>query len=190
MNDQGTLWYDRVEAYGNTLDPSDNADMISEAFWLQQGSEFKITKSDDATHAALLTTTGNCLNGMTFRNKMKSYGEFRGTKKWASNKCLGNCPVSYGGDYTKVDGFAQSQCDGDIQSKGKIGFWCGYSSGDGAVLMIGGGGSGCDRADHGIGITEDDLSRFEGSVPEFDFGNDANGFPTKLYSLNLWVRHV
>ena len=28
-------------------DPSDNADMISEAFWLQRGSEFKITKSDD-----------------------------------------------------------------------------------------------------------------------------------------------
>ena len=29
MEDNGTLWYDREEAYGNTLDPSDNADMIS-----------------------------------------------------------------------------------------------------------------------------------------------------------------
>ena len=108
MEDKGTLWYDRVEAYGNTLDPSDNADMISEAFWLQKGSEFKITKSDDPTHTALLTTTGNCLNGMTFRAKMKSYGEFRGTKSWASNKCLGSCSVSYGGNYTKVEGFGQS----------------------------------------------------------------------------------
>ena len=188
MEDNGTLWYDREEAYGNTLDPSDNADMISEAFWLQQGSEFKITKSDDPTHTALLTTTGNCLNGMTFRAKMKSYGEFRDTKIWASDKCQGSCSVSYGGDYTRVDGFAQSQCDGNIQAKDKIGFWCDYGSGDGVVLMIGGGGSGCDRADHGIGITEESHSRFGGSDPEYDFGNDADGVPTKLYSLNLWVR--
>ena len=189
MEDNGTLWYDREEAYGNTLDPSDNADMISEAFWLQQGSEFKITKSDDATHTALLTTTGNCLNGNTFRAKMKSYGEFRGHMSWASDQCLGNCSVSYGGNYTKLYGFAQPQCDGEIQAKDKVGFWCDYSSGDGAVLMIGGGGSGCNRADHGIGITEENESRFGGSLPEFDFGNDANVVPTKLYSLNLWVRH-
>ena len=189
MEDQETWWYDRVEAYGNTLDPSDNADMISEAFWLQQGSEFKITKSDDPTHTALLTTTGNCLNGMTFRAKMKSYGEFRGTKIWASDKCQGNCSVSYGGDYTRVEGFGQSQCNGDIQSKDKIGLWCDYGGGDGAVLMIGGGGSRCKRADHGIGITEEDHSRFGGYFPEFDFGNDANVVPTKLYSLNLWVHH-
>ena len=189
MKDNGTLWYDIEEAYGNTLDPSDNADMISEAFWLQQGSEFKITKSDDPTHTALLTTTGNCLNGMTFRAKMKSYGEFRDTKIWASDKCQGSCSVSYGGDYTRVDGFAQSQCDGNIQAKDKIGFWCDYGSGDGVVLMIGGGGSGCDRADHGIGITEENESRFGGSLPKFDFGNDSDVVPTKLYSLNLWVCH-
>ena len=169
--------------------------MISEAFWLQQGSEFKITKSDDATHTALLTTTGNCLNGKTFRSKMKSYGEFRGTKSWASNKCLGSCPVSYGGDYTRVEGFAQSQCDdGNIQSKDKIGFWCDYGDGDGAVLMIGGGGTVCGRADHGIGITGADEAKFKWTRKEkFDFANDANylivGYPTALYSLNLWVRH-
>ena len=54
--------------------------MISEAFWLHQGSKLKITKSDDPAHTALLTTTGNCLNGTTFRDKIKSYGVFRGTK--------------------------------------------------------------------------------------------------------------
>ena len=108
---------------------------------------------------------------------------------WASDQCLGNCSVSYGGNYTKLYGFAQPQCDGDIQAKDKIGFWCDYSSGDGAVLMIGGGGSGCSRADHGIGITEEGQSRFGCSLPEFDFGNDADGVPTKLYSLNLLVRH-
>ena len=99
MEDNGTWWYDRVEAYGNTLDPSDNADMISEAFWLHQGSEFKITKSDEPLHTALLTRTRNYLNGLTFRDKMKRYGVFRGTKSWASDKCLGSCTVNYGGDY-------------------------------------------------------------------------------------------
>ena len=99
MEDNGNLWYDREEAYGNTLDPSDNADMISEAFWLHQGSEFKITKSDEPLHTALLTRTRNYLNGLTFRDKMKRYGVFRGTKSWASDKCPGSCTVNYGGDY-------------------------------------------------------------------------------------------
>ena len=189
MEDNGTWWYDRVDAYGNTLDPSDNADMISEAFWLQQGSEFKITKSDDPTHTALLTTTGNCLNGMTFRDKMKSFGEFRGRKSWASNECLGSCSVSYGGNYTEVEGFGQSHCDGNIQSKNNIGFWCQFT-GDGSVLMIGGGGSDCRRADHGIGITEENDATFQASFSgENDFGNDEYDTPTTLYSLNLWVRH-
>ena len=186
VENKGTWWYDRVEAYGNTLDPSDNADMIFEAFWLQQGSEFKITKSDDPTHTALLTTTGNCLNGMTFTDKMKSYGKFRGAKVWASDECLGSCSVSYGGDYTRVDGFSQSQCDGEIQAKDKIGFWCDYGNGDGAVLMIGGGGKSCHRADHGIGITAAHEAKFKSDKLEKDFG-DAVG-SSKLYSLNLWVR--
>ena len=191
MKDNGTLWYDRVEAYGNTLDPSDNADMISEAFWLQQGSEFKVTKSDDPTHTALLTTTGNCLNGMTFRAKMKSYGEFRGLNAWKSGKCRGNCSVSYDGNYTRVEGFGQSECDGEIQSRNNIGLWC-HNSGDGSVLMIGGGGLACAGSNHGIGITEANIGRFQSHPgyynPEYDFGNDADGdAPTNLYSLNLWV---
>ena len=188
MEDNGTWWYDRVEAYGNTLDPSDNADMISETFWLQQGSEFKITKSDDAKHTALLTTTGNCLNGMTFRDKMKSYGVFRGDKSWASDKCLGSCSVSYSGDYTGVEGFSESQCDGEIQSRNNIGFWCNYCA-DSSVLMIGGGGYPCSSADYGIGIAEDFRAQFKSLLPEYDFGDTADVVPTKLYSLNLWVRH-
>ena len=187
MEDNGTWWYDGEEAYGNTLDPSDNADMISEAFWLQQGSEFKITKSDDPTHTALLTTTGNCLNGMTFRDKMKSFGEFRGKEIWASDECLGSCSVSYGGNYTEVEGFGQSQCNGNIQPKNNIGFWCDYGNGDGVVLMIGGGGSGCSRADHGIGITEANQAMLKTDEFEYDFGNNGGVVPTKLYSLNLWV---
>ena len=59
-------------------------------------------------------------------------------------------------------------------------------------MMIGGGGRGCARADHGIGITEaDDASFVEdgGSETEYDFGN--NSFmdpPSQSYSLNLWIR--
>ena len=188
MDDQATWWFDRVKSYGNTSDPGHNADMIAKGFWLQQGSEFRITKSDDPTHAALLTTTGNCLNGTTFRSKVATYGVFRNTDTWASDRCLGSCSVDYGGNYTSVQGFSQSQCDGSIQSRNKIGFWCDYSAGDGAVLMIGGGGSACDRADHGIGITEDNSASFRTSISEYDFGNEANTEPTKLYSLNLWVR--
>ena len=60
---------------------------------------------------------------------------------------------------TEVEGFAQSQCDGKIQSKDEIGFWCDHS-GDGSVLMIGGGGNLCGRAVHGIGITGADEAKF------------------------------
>ena len=60
-------------------------------------------------------------------------------------------------------------------------------------MMIGGGGSTCDRADHGIGITETNAASFveeSGSQTEYDFGYDADTRrpPTKSYSLNLWIR--
>ena len=102
--------------------------------------------------------------------------------------------MSYGGDYTRVDGFSQSQCDGEIQAKDKIGFWCDYGHGDGAVLMIGGGGSPCNRTGHGIGITGAKKAKFgpaqdAENKSEYDFANEAKGVPpTNLYSLNLWVR--
>ena len=59
--------------------------------------------------------------------------------------------------------------------------------------MIGGGGSACDRADHGVGITETNSPSFveEGGIEtEYDFGYDANTFnaPSQSYSLNLWIR--
>ena len=48
----------------------------------------------------------------------------------------------------------QAECSGDIQSANNIGFWCDWQDSDGAVMMIGGGGSSCSGADHGIGITK------------------------------------
>ena len=138
MRDDGRWWFDQQAANGTTNDPSVNADMISPAFWLVRGSEFKITRSDDPSHTPLLQTTGNCLGGQTFRSKITSYGDFRNGTVWASDQCLGSCPVQYGGQYKSTDGFQQAECGGDIQSANKIGFWCDWDEGDGSVMMIGG----------------------------------------------------
>ena len=193
MRDDGRWWYDQQAANGATNDPSVNADMISPAFWLVRGSEFKITRSDDPSHTPLLQTTGNCLGGQTFRSKITSYGDFRNGKVWASDQCLGSCTVQYGGQYKSTDGFQQADCSGSIQSADKIGFWCDWDAGDGAVMMIGGGGSKCARADHGIGISETNAASFVevgGSETEYDFGYDGitNRAPSQSYSLNLWIR--
>ena len=193
MHDDGLWWFDQQVAMGTTTDPSINSDMISKAFWLVSGSEFKITRSDDPSHTPLLQTTGNCLAGQTFRSKITSYGDFRNGKVWASNQCLGSCTVQYGGQYKSTDGFQQAECSGDIQSANNIGFWCDWSGGDGSVMMIGGGGSACGRADHGVGITETDAASFVelgGDQIEYDFGYDARTgtAPSQSYSLNLWIR--
>ena len=178
---------------GTTYSPSINADMISPSFWLVSGREFKITRSDDPSHTPLLQTTGNCLAGQTFRSKITSYGDFRNGKVWASDQCLGSCTVQYGGQYKSTDGFQQAECSGNIQSANNIGFWCDWDDGDGSVMMIGGGGSACDRADHGVGITEANSASFVedgGSEIEYDFGYGAytGNAPSQSYSLNLWIR--
>ena len=198
MADSGDWWYDRSSASGATTDPSVNADMISPAFWLLKGKEFKITRSDDSSHTPLLQTMGNCLGEKTFRSKITSYGDFRNGKVWSSDRCLGSCTVQYGGQYKTTDGFQQAECSSNAQSSNKIGFWCdwGHSGGDGSVMMIGGGGSGCNRADHGIGITEQDAASFvakSSEETEYDFGNNAltergQTQPSRSYSLNLWIR--
>ena len=193
MGDQGEWWYDQQVSMGTTTDPSKNADMISPAFWLVSGREFKITRSDDSNHTPLLQTTSNCLAGQTFRSKIASYGNFRNGKVWASDQCLGSCKVQYDGHYKSTHGFQQAECSGDIQSANNIGFWCDWDPGDGSVMMIGGGGNSCERADHGIGITEANEASFVeegGSETEYDFGYDAqsNTAPSQSYSLNLWIR--
>ena len=79
-------------------------------------------------------------------------------------------------------------------ASGVIGFWCVT---DGSVMMIGGGGSGCKRADHGIGITEQDEASFvekNSDETEYDFGyiptagRGSQSQASKSYSLNLWIR--
>ena len=53
-------------------------------------------------------------------------------------------------------------------------------------MMIGGGGSGCRRADHGIGITEANSARFGTASCDGDFGDHCT-YPNS-YSLNLWIK--
>ena len=189
------FWYDQMSNYGSILDPSYNQDMISEAFWTMSANEIKITRSDDPTHTALLETTNNCLQGNTFRQFITSFGDFRNRAVWALDKCLSSCAIKYGGQYQNTTGFGMHSCNGNIQSGNYIGFWCDWSDGDGAVMMIGGGGSACGRADHGIGITEEDAAKFGGSESFLDFGYEPAKGPDyneskaqKSYALNLWVR--
>ena len=97
----------------------------------------------------------------------------------------------FSGRYTETIGFskATSTCTGasDILNGFNIGFWCHYGSGDGSVIMIGGGGGTCNRADHGIAVTENNSPMFGGNYPESDFGDDGNTRSTLSYALNLWV---
>ena len=182
----GDWWYDITTAQGDVTSTSVNQDMLAPAFWTATGQEIKITRTDDPTHTPLLVTTSNCLGGQTFRAKLTSYGNFR-SRYWAFDKCLGSCQVTYGGNYQSTAGFEQANCDSDIQRRNRIGFWC-HWSGDGAVMMIGGGGSGCDRADHGIGITEENMARF-GITIGCDFGRDPPGGSCESsYALNLWIK--
>ncbi|XP_067047529.1 uncharacterized protein [Acropora muricata] len=188
MEDSGEWWYDKTVRVGDISNTSVNADMLSPAFWLVRGRQFKITRSDDPQHTALLQTTGDCLGGKTFRAKITSYGNFRNGTVWAKNDCQGNCNVQYGGQFQTTGGFGQATCDGSMQKAKQVGFWCDWGDGDGAVLMIGGGGSSCRRADHGIAITEaDQASFFSGGEREHDFGDWRASSRNKTYSLNLWI---
>ena len=172
MDDSGHWWYDKSDTAGDTSDPSINADMMSPDFWMVSGSKFKITRSDDSQHTALLQTTGNCLGGQSFRSKVTSYGDFTNGGVWASDQCLGSCNVQYGGQYQSTGRFQQATCSGEIQDSQAIEFWCDWSTGDGAVLMIGGGGTTCSRAEHGIGVTKANEASFVySSSAESDFGD-------------------
>jgi len=189
MRDDAYWWYDIQTSQGSPTSTSSNYDMISEAFWRVEGSEIKITRSDDNSNTALLRTYSNCLSGNTFRGYLSSYGKFSYRKVWSDDRCLGSCPVYYGGSYSSTVGFNQAGCSSNIQGSHLIGFWCQWSAGDGSVMMIGGGGSGCNRADHGIGLTENNYGAFEewSDSGESDFGDDASE-SSSSYSLNLWIR--
>lgn len=58
-------------------------------------------------------------------------------------------------------------------------------------MMIGGGGSNCAEAGHGIGVTAAKSPSFkirESGRPEKEFGSSTWGMATTKYALNLWIR--
>ena len=55
-------------------------------------------------------------------------------------------------------------------------------------MMIGGGGDSCSRADHGIGITEENEAKFGINRPNYDGDFGDNGNLLTSYSLNLWIK--
>ena len=192
MQYSGNWWYDRTTSYGSVTSTSNNYDMISPAFWLVQGNYIKITRNDDSWHTYLLNTPNNCIGGNTFRGFITSYGNFRNGKVWNSDNCRGSCYSYFGGSYSSTAGFSRASCSSNLRSYYYLSFWCDWSSGDGSVMMIGGGGDGCGRADHGIGITEEGSARFGsgnsecGYIGDRDFGDHCSY--TTSYSLNLWIK--
>ena len=186
MQYSGSWWYDRTSSYGSVANTSDNYDMISPAFWLVTGNYIKITRSDDSSNTALLYTS-SCTGGRTFRSFITSFGNFRSSAVWNSDACRGSCYISgYGSSYSSTVGFSQAHCSSNLQSSRYLSFWCDWSGGDGAVMMIGGGGSSCNRADHGIGVTEANEARFGTNTCDGDFGDSC--YNPNSYSLNLWIK--
>ena len=187
MQYSGNWWYDRTSSYGSVTSPSYNYDMISPAFWLVTGRYIKITRSDDSSNTALLYTS-SCMGGRTFRSFITRFGNFRNGAVWNSDACRGSCYSYYGGSYLSTTGFSQAHCSGNLQSNNYLSFWCDWDGGDGAVMMIGGGGDYCNRADHGMGITERNEAKFGvySSSCDGDFGDECS-LPTS-YSLNLWIK--
>eukprot|EP00794_Sanderia_malayensis_P003537 gene3537-4040_t len=188
IKSDGSYWYDTVSA-GATTSPSTNADMVNKAFHSAHGFEFKITRTDNPYHDHLLYTTSSCLAGMDFRTFITRFGNFRNAASWGvTNACRTQCTiVSYSSAYSTTSGFAQHSCSSDLQSSNQVGFWCHYSSGDGSVIMIGGGGSACSRADHGLAVTEENYSKLGYGPGGLDFGDSPSSGAT-AYALNLWVR--
>ena len=187
MQNSGSWWYDRTTAYGSVTSTSNNYDMISPAFWLVQGRYIKVSRSDDSYNTGLLESS-SCTGGRTFRSFITSFGNFRSGTTWNSNACRKICSInSHSGSFRSTQGFSQVHCNSNIGGWDYLSFWCDWGGGDGAVMMIGGGGNSCSRADHGIAITEANEASFDTSYPQSDFG-DESGSGTSSYSLNLWYK--
>ena len=199
MLDDGGWWFDLETEQGNPLSTGQLTDMLSQAFWRMPGQEFKVARSDNPDPSHLLMTNDNCLDGDTFRGFITSLGFENIGLPWSTDEVLHTCTVDLGNNYAATQGFPQAHCSGDIGAPESISFWANWHdpnnpvAADSSVMMIGGGGQACARADHGIGITEENDASFnvfnepEG-VFEHDFGNDGFAAPAMDYALNLYVR--
>lgn len=190
MLDTGEWWYTVTAEQGNTTSRSDNADMLSRAFWTVQGTELKFSRTDNPNDAGLFRTNSSCVPNTNFRSFITSFGNFQNGVVWGNNSVAGTCPGIFANNYTSTNGFQQATCSGEIGAPNSISFWSDWGAGDGAVIMIGGGGTACNRADHGIGVTEANAASFVFTASsEDDFGsNGSDSTSNDPYALNLFIR--
>ncbi|MEZ4453948.1 MAG: DUF4215 domain-containing protein [Nannocystaceae bacterium] len=191
MQDSGDWWYKKTTVAGGPTKKAEVLDAFSPAFFQVVADEFKLTRTDSPDDAPLLRTTANCLAGKSFRGHITSFGDFQNGAVWGTKGTLGQCLVDLGGNWASTNGFQQAECAGEIGGPYTINFWAawGNGAGDGAVMMIGGGGDSCSRADHGIGVTEADMASFAFGANEDDFGDQGNdNGNNNAYALNLFVR--
>ncbi len=199
MANDGAWWFDLETEQGNPLSTEQLLDMLSQAFWRVPADELKVARSDNADASHLLQTTDTCLGGQTFREFITGLG-YDNMGSWATNEVLYTCDVDLANNYLSTHGFAQAECaTPDIGAPNTVSFWANWHltdnsvAADSAVMMIGGGGDTCNRADHGIGITEENEASFtvfdavEGQF-EADFANDGFAAGATEYALNLYVR--
>ncbi|MBW2456829.1 MAG: hypothetical protein JRI68_20095, partial [Deltaproteobacteria bacterium] len=171
---------------------------LSRAFWTVPATELKISRTDNGNDGHLLLTNSNCLGGSTFRGYVTSFGDFRNGAVWGSTSVASTCPGSLGANWQTTLGFGYATCSSILGAPQSVSFWADAGSGDGAVMMIGGGGdyptNSCVpstgyRADHGIAITEANAASFVYSATgEGDFGDDGAEHADPGYALNLFVR--
>jgi hypothetical protein len=200
MLDSGLWWYDEVTEQGSPTSRTANADALSRAFWTVPATELKISRTDNGTDGHLIMTTGNCLGGANFRAYLTSWGDFRNGVVWGSQSVASTCPGTLGNNWSGTLGFGYATCSSVLGAPNSVSFWVDAGVGDGAVMMIGGGGdfpnNSCVpstgyRADHGIGITEANAASFaDTGAGEGDFGDNASvtEHADPGYALNLFVR--
>lgn len=176
MKDSGEWWYTLTEPTGNDTNVNDISDAYSPAFHQVVANEFKIGRTDEVKD--LFVTTEGCLDGQTFREFITSFGDFQNGSTWSSNEVLGTCIGLLGGSWDVTNGFQGALCDAEIGAPSAVSFWADWGVGDGAVMMIGGGGGSgdCSGADHGIGVTEAAGASFVNGGDEDDFGFQGSDF--------------
>jgi hypothetical protein len=177
-------WYSRTSEAGAPTEPTSNVDAISQSFWTVSGTELRITRSDNH-RATLFETTNNCLSGQNFRQMFQSLGTF--SSSFPGDSVRKTCAGSLSGNYSSTSGFQYATCSSDIGAANSISFIAQWGSGDGAVIMIGGGGGSCGRADHGIGVTESNDGGITTDAGADDFGNNGTD-QSDSYALLLWVK--
>ena len=157
MEDSGEWWYDKTVGVGDISNTSVNEDMLSPAFWSVRGRQFKITRSDDPQHTALLQRNCNVQYG----------GQFQTTDGFGQARCRGSVQNA-----TQV-GF---WCDCDHGDSAVL-----MIGGGGKDCRNADHGIGITEADRASFLV---AKQFE---HDFDNEAWNSTTITKTYSLNLWV---